>query len=41
MARLDLTDDERELLVQTLRGVIAGDRFPLSPRRIHGEIAER
>ena len=33
-------DDEREVLVQTLHRVIAGDRFPLSPRRNHGEIAE-
>jgi hypothetical protein len=41
MARLDLTDDERELLVQTLRQLVDGDRFPPSPRRIHGEIAER
>ena len=32
MARLDLTDDEREELLRLLRGVISGDRFPLSPR---------
>ena len=32
MARLDLSDEEREELLRLLRGVIAGDRFPLSPR---------
>jgi hypothetical protein len=32
MARLDLTDDEREQLVRTLRQIVDGDRFPLSPR---------
>ena len=32
MARLDLTEEEREVLVQTLRQIIDGDRFPLSPR---------
>src|SRR5262249_50084714 len=31
MARLDLTDDEREVLARTLRQLIDGDRFPLSP----------
>jgi hypothetical protein len=32
MARLDLTDEEHTELVRTLRGIIEGDRFPLSPR---------
>jgi hypothetical protein len=32
MARLDLSDDERELLASRLRGIISADRFPLSPR---------
>ena len=32
MARLDLSDEERLELLRLLRGVIAGDRFPLSPR---------
>jgi hypothetical protein len=32
MSRLDLTDDERDELLRLLRGVIDGDRFPLSPR---------
>jgi hypothetical protein len=32
MARLDLTDDERDELVCALRQMIDGDRFPLSPR---------
>ena len=31
MARLDLTDDEREVLVRTLRQIV-GDHCPLSPR---------
>jgi hypothetical protein len=32
MARLDLTDEEREELVRELRGLIDGDRFPFSAR---------
>jgi hypothetical protein len=32
MKGLDLTDDERAELVRELRGLIDGDRFPLSPR---------
>jgi hypothetical protein len=32
MARLDLTDDERDELVRALRGIVDNDRFPLSPR---------
>jgi hypothetical protein len=31
-ARLDLTEEERAELVRALLAVIAGDRFPLSPR---------
>jgi hypothetical protein len=30
--RLDLTDDERAELIQAVRGLIDGDRFPLSAR---------
>jgi hypothetical protein len=32
MARLDLDDDERDVLIQALRSIIGADRFPLSPR---------
>jgi hypothetical protein len=32
MARLDLTDEERDELLRALRGIVDGDRFPLSPR---------
>jgi hypothetical protein len=32
MARLDLTDDERDELLRALRGIVDNDRFPLSPR---------
>jgi hypothetical protein len=32
MDRLDLTEEERAELLRLLRGVKAGDRFPLSPR---------
>ena len=32
MARLDLTEEQREELHRLLRGVVAEDRFPLSPR---------
>src|SRR3954452_17545419 len=32
MTRLDLTDLERDELVRALRGIVDGDRFPLSPR---------
>jgi len=32
MARLDLTDDERDELARALREMIDGDRFPLSAR---------
>jgi hypothetical protein len=32
MARLDLTEEERAVLVQTLRQIVDGDRFPLSSR---------
>jgi hypothetical protein len=32
MARLDLTEEERAELVRALLALIAGDRFPLSPR---------
>jgi len=32
MARLELADDERLVLARTLRQLIDGDRFPLSPR---------
>jgi hypothetical protein len=32
MTRLDLSDEERDELVRALRGIVDGDRFPLSPR---------
>jgi len=32
MARLDLTDEERDELVRALRGIVDNDRFSLSPR---------
>ena len=32
MARLDLSDEERDELVRALREMIDGDRFPLSAR---------
>jgi hypothetical protein len=32
MARLDLTDEERDELVRELKGIVNNDRFPLSPR---------
>ena len=32
MARLDLTDEERDQLVRALRGIVDNDRFSLSPR---------
>jgi len=28
----DLTDDDKAILVELLREVIAGDRFPLAPK---------
>jgi hypothetical protein len=32
MTRVDLNEDRREVLVRTLRDIIAADPFPLSPR---------
>jgi hypothetical protein len=32
MTRVDLNEDRREVLVRALRGIVDGDRFPLSPR---------
>jgi hypothetical protein len=32
MTRVDLNEDQRELLVHTLRDIIPADRFPLSLR---------
>src|SRR5262249_20781438 len=32
MSRLELTDDERDELDRALRGIVDGDRFPLSRR---------
>ena len=39
---LDLTDDDRAVLVDLLREAIEGDRFPLSPRvtRLRGILAK-
>jgi hypothetical protein len=32
VARLDLTDEQRDVLVRTLRQIVDSDRFLLSPR---------
>ena len=32
VTRLDLDEDQRDVLIRTLRDRVAADRFPLSPR---------
>jgi hypothetical protein len=32
VTRLDLDEDQRDVLIRTLREIVAADRFPLSPR---------
>jgi hypothetical protein len=32
VTRLDLDEDQRDVLIRTLREIVAADKFPLSPR---------